>query len=180
MISRTIRCALLAAAVLAARPLGAQGLEGASAGEPVRVEMHGAPTRLSGVLLRVSDDSLYVRQDGATMAVPLSQVRSIEVRRPRSAGEGVGRGITIGVPIGLLAGYAVALGFEGGAWDCMQSCGGNRITVAAVGGAIGLGVGMLFGAEMPGSRWEPVSARPGVAAGPAPGGGVALRLNLKL
>jgi len=175
-----MRCALLMAAMLAARPLGAQGLQGVSEGEPVRVATLDAGPRLYGVFVRVRNDTLYVRRDGETVGVPTSQVRGIEVRRERTALEGMGHGMTIGAPIGLLAGYGLALGLEGGGWDCIDRCGENRILTAALGAAVGAGVGMLFGAELPGTRWERITPRPNVAVRPVPGGGVALGLDLKL
>src|SRR5688500_17583509 len=73
----------------------------------------------------VGDDTLFVRRssDDAWVAVPLSQVYWMEVRRPRSGWQGLGRGLLHGVPIGFVGGYVLGVLSEKSYDSCGDDCG---------------------------------------------------------
>jgi hypothetical protein len=131
-----------------------------------------------GVFVAIRDDSVFVRNYSHTVGVPVSRIERIDVRRKRSILEGIGRGVAIGAPLGLVTGYAFGRAAEGGPHGCGDDCGLVSTIMAATGLAAGTGLGFIFGAAMPGKRWEQVSARPAVAAGLARGAGLALSLSL--
>lgn len=173
-----VRLALVGVALLAPGRAAAQ-LAGLQIGDTVRVVAPSVGRGIRGALAAVRNDTMYLRLYGRTTAVPMSQVESIEVRRKRSVLAGLGRGVAFGAPIGLASGYVFGRALEGGPDTCADDC-GLVSSILAVGG-LGAGTvfGALFGATMPGSRWDPVYRNASVGIGPAPAGGVALSLNLK-
>jgi len=173
MTGAMVRCALLTAVVLAARPLGAQALVGVTSSDTVRVVGHGAERELRGVFVAIRDDSVIVRRYSTTFGYPVSQVDRIDVLRRRSVLAGTGRGVAVGAPIGLASGFLLGSALAGPREDYPIPA-----MLGAAGLAAGTGLGVIFGAAMPGRRWEQVSMRPSVAVGPARGGGVALGLSL--
>jgi hypothetical protein len=128
---------------------------------------------VSGELVLVANDSLYVRPDWFhTVGVPLAEVEWIEVRNRRSWVDGVLFGVTIGAPVGAAGGYLLGLVGESGPRGCYDGCGLLPV-VGAVGGLLaGTVVGALVGGVAPGGRWKP-AVRPG-------SGGVALSLGIRL
>jgi len=180
MTRSNVRQAVLLAALLAAKPLGAQTLAGVVPGDTVRVL--GADPQVRGVFVAVRDDSVFVRNYSHTVGVPVSRIERIDVRRKRSILEGIARGVAIGAPAGLVTGYVFGRVSEGGPDGCADDCGLVTNIMSAAGLVAGAGLGFIFGAAVPGKRWDQVSMRPAVtaAAGPALGGGVALGVNVKL
>ncbi|HKP74642.1 MAG TPA: hypothetical protein VJT67_03830 [Longimicrobiaceae bacterium] len=175
-----VRWAVLLAALLAAKPLGAQTLPGVVPGDTVRVI--GVDPQVRGVFVAVRDDSVFVRNYSHTVGVPLERIERVDVRRKRPILEGIARGVAIGAPAGLATGYVFGRASEGGRDSCADDCGLITSIMSVAGLVAGTGLGLIFGAAVPGKRWEQVSMRPAVtaAAGPAVGGGVALGINVKL
>jgi hypothetical protein len=111
------------------------------------------------------------------VAVPLSQVEWMDVRRRRGWLAGLARGVLIGAPAGLGSGYALGSIAEGDASDCADDCGLLPVVGAAAGLAWGTLLGALIGASAPGDRW--VRSAPAMHAD-AGAGGVALSMRFKL
>jgi hypothetical protein len=176
-----LRYAVLAAGLLAARPLAAQALAGAAMGDTVRVFSSGVEQPQRGVLTAVRNDSVFVRRYGTTFGFATSQIERIDVLRKRSVLAGNVRGVGYGAPNGLVTRNVFGRAMEGGPDDCGDDCGLISAMLSVTGLAAGAGLGFIFGAAMPGKRWDQVSAaHPSVAAVPARDGGVALGVTMKL
>ncbi len=137
MTIRTLAAALAASAALAA-PLGAQAPRALEIGAPVRrVGLDVPGGVLTGVLARVTRDSVLVGVPGGIEAVrvPRAAVTHLYIRVGRRSG--AGRASLIGLVAGTAAGSALALAFR------------NRMTTPGVfivvGGAGGAMVGGLVG-----------------------------------
>jgi hypothetical protein len=176
---RFLGMALAAGALAVPGRLAAQTSVSSVIGDTVRVTARAVDQGIRGVLVAVRDDSLYVRRYGRTIAVPLSQVEWVEVRRRRSVLGGLLRGVLIGAPVGLASGYLAGELTEGSADDCADDCGLIPVIYGAAGLATGTFFGGLLGATSPGGRWEHVSMRPSVAIAPARGG-VALSITAEM
>lgn len=164
--------ALVAAGMLLAPGrVAAQAPDGVAVGDSVRVTAPALGPGIRGELVAASGDTVYVRRYAATLAVPMSQVGRIDVRRRRSALRGLGRGVAYGAPLGFAAGLLLGLAVHGGGNpDCADDC-DQAITIGAASGlAMGTVLGAVIGVSSPGSRWERAWTRPGVA----------LALNVKL
>lgn len=144
-------------------------------------------TAISGTFVNLTADSLAYRSalTNEIKAVPIDRLTSFDRRRSRNAGEGAVRGLKWGAPIGGVFGLAV-----GGAcaaqddewwWRGWDGCSaGEVVLLSVVMAGVGGGIGALFGAALPGERWEPVSLqalRLGVAS---KDGGVAWSVSLAL
>ena len=171
------RAAMMAVVLVAlAPPLRAQERTPA-VGDRVRITSP-AGGRLKGELTAVRGDTLLVRPDPASqvVAVPLSQVNRIEVRRQRTGMEGLGVGLLHAVPTGFVGGYALGSLAEGHHDRCGDDCGFLPAFGAAAGLVIGTVVGTVFGIAMPGGRWEP-ARRPTAAITTD---GVAVSIGIRL
>jgi len=159
------RCLLAAAAMLPAPVrMAAQAPAGVTVGDSVRVAAPALGPGIRGELVATRGDTLLVRRYAATLAVPMSQVERVDVRRRRSALRGLGRGVAYGAPLGLAAGFLLGVAVHGGGNpDCADDC-DQALTVGAASGlAMGTVLGAIIGASSPGSRWERRYSRPGVA-----------------
>jgi len=181
MTRSVVRYAVVAAAwagvMLAPRQTMAQAV--AVVGDTVRVIAPTLGPGIRGELAAVRGDTLFVRRYGATLAVPMSRVERVDVRRRRSVSDRLVRGVAYRAALGLAAGFALGTAAQSGNSDCADDC--NQ--AATLGAASGLGMGIVLGGIIaltsPMSRWEHVYPGPRVAAGSA-GHGVALSLNVKL
>lgn len=173
--------ALLASLALAGRA-AAQLPAGLVIGDTVRVVTPSVGEEIRGALAALRGDTLFVRRNGVTHAVPMSQAVSIDVRRRRSRLAGMGRGAAYGAPIGLASGYLAGTVLErgGSAANCGDGCGLVPAILGLGGLAVGTGFGALLGVTVPGSRWDRVDWHPPLAVGAAYGGGVALSVRVKL
>ncbi|HEV7589346.1 MAG TPA: hypothetical protein VGO40_14615 [Longimicrobium sp.] len=169
--------AVVAAAVLVALAgtrLGAQERSLPAVGERVRIVAPAVgPRALTGDLMAVRGDTLFVRGDQAVtaVAVPLSRVEWIEVRRRRSRVAGLGRGLLIGIPVGAASGYLLGAAAEGGAGECSEDCGLLKAVGTAAGLVTGTVLGAVIGVTTPGGHW---------VQGHRPDRGVALSIGIKL
>ena len=125
-------------------------------GTPLRVSARGL--ELTGELVRWDADSLVVRPHHA---VALSEVLHVERKVSRSRSGGAARGALWGAGVGAVVGALVLLMDEGcegsGCWEVNLPMG------AAIFGGLGASVGVLIGAALPGSRWEPVPLEPRIS-----------------
>lgn len=138
---------------------------------------HGDIVRIGAgqfTLEAVSNGSLALKEaEGPTVVhVPMDLLADVEVRRPRSRLAGAGRAALVGVVIG--GGGGAVLGGAGGTLVgvTLGDPGGlikRRLEIASLGGALGLGVGFLWGLAFPGHSWEAVEIGEGVTVDPAPG-----------
>lgn len=184
-----------AALMLAAAPSAARAQ--AQPGDVVRVWT--GPQRQEGIVVAAAADTLRLavyRSD--TVALAWSDVRRIDVNTGRmspreSMVRGMVRGLGFGVAIGAVAGFAFgefchvessSIADQGTQQTVeRRGCGTTgRVIGTAVGavggGAIGMGVGAVYGTWKPRSRWERARTRPELAVGAAPGG-VALAVDLR-
>lgn len=176
---RFLGMALVAVALAVPGRMAAQASVTSVIGDSVRVTAPSVEPGIRGVLVAVRDDSLFVRRHGRTIAVPLSQVEWVEVRRRRSALGGLLRGVLIGAPVGLATGYLTGELAEGNLQDCADDCGLLPVIYGAAGLVTGTVLGGVIGVTTPGGRWRHVATRPSVAITPARGG-VALSLRAEL
>ncbi|HVG44219.1 MAG TPA: hypothetical protein VM890_05790, partial [Longimicrobium sp.] len=171
---------LSAMAVLVAlgwTPLGAQERAAPTVGDRVRIASPAMAGTLMGDLVAVRGDTLFVRRDLAVnpVAVPLSQVDWMEVRRPRSRLAGLGHGLLYGVPTGLAGGYLLGTLAQGSPDDCADDCGLLPGLGALAGLVTGTVLGGIIGVTTPGGRWVSAPRRPAAGAG-----GVALSIDIKV
>jgi hypothetical protein len=176
---RFLGMALVAAALAVPGRMAAQASVTSVIGDSVRVTAPSVEPGIRGVLVAVRDDSLFVRRHGRTIAVPLSQVEWVEVRRRRSALGGLLRGVLIGAPVGLATGYLTGELAEGNLQDCADDCGLLPVIYGAAGLVTGTVLGGMIGVTTPGGRWRHVATRPSVGIAPARGG-MALSLRAEL
>ena len=172
------RAAAAVLVALASTPLGAQERTVPAVGDRVRIASPVTPAgMLRGELVEVRGDTLVVRRDDTLrhVAVPLSRIDWMEVRRPRSRLNGLGRGLLYGVPIGFGGGYVLGVLSEKSYESCGDDCGLLPAVGAAAGLVAGTVLGTIIGVSRPGGRWVEVPRRP--AAG---SGGVALSIAIEL
>jgi hypothetical protein len=138
-------------------PTGALSQELPSPGERVRV--WGPSTAMNLMagenreceLFAVRGDTLVfeMSEDGERMVVTRSRIRRLDVRRPRSPGEGTRLGAIVGLGLGAVAGLLLA-------GIASEDCPGCFVQGLALFGGIGAGVGALIGHANPGERWKEV------------------------
>ena len=159
----------MAAVLLVPRRMVAQAA--AVVGDTVRIEAPALGPGIRGELAAVRGDTMFVRRYGITLAVPISQVERVDVRRRRSAMGRAARGVAFGAPLGLAAGLLLGIAAHGGGNpDCADDCNLLPVVGAASGLAMGTALGAIIGVSSPMGRWERVFPRRGVA----------LSLNVKL
>jgi hypothetical protein len=152
---RSIALAALAACV--AWPAEAQEPSALAPGARVRVAALGFITPVTGSVVRVSGDSIWLltKPDGSVLGVPLAALRRVEVSRGpntrgRTAARRAGAGLLIGGTIGAVLGAAT---YDPGAFIGPHDRGGNALVGGAVFGALGALGGALYGLAAPGERW---------------------------
>jgi hypothetical protein len=159
-----VRFGVVMATLLAPGRIAAQAPGGAVAGDTVRI---GAPTlgpAIRGELVAVRGDTLFVDRHGATLAVPMSRVERVDVRRRRSMLGSVARGVSWGAPLGFAAGFLLGAAAEGGGDpDCADDCHQLPVVGAASGLGMGIVLGGIIGAASPSGRWVQVYSRRRVA-----------------
>jgi hypothetical protein len=166
-------------------------------GDLVRVWPAGQQ-RQEGVVVAAEADSLRLavfRSD--TMALAWTEVRRIDVAGGREpTGQAMRRGLVRGAMYGAVAGAVIGFAFgdsfcqeqptlvpgSSGSGEARSCGGGGRMIGAGVGavslGAIGGGLGVVYGAWNPRTRWKRSRAQPEVAVGAAPGG-MTVAVNLR-
>jgi hypothetical protein len=165
MMTRSIvRLAMVAAALLVPGRMAAQAPTGPAVGDTVRVAAPALGPGIRGELVAVHGDTMFINRYGATLAVPMSQVERVDVRRQRSTLGAVARGVSWGAPMGFAAGFLLGTAAEGGGNpDCADDCHQLPAIGAASGLAMGIVLGGLIGAISPSGRWVQVYSRRRVA-----------------
>jgi hypothetical protein len=156
----TLRMASLALALLitASVDLFAQRVPPVAAGDRVRVSRLGTVPPVVCTVLALKADTLVLDAEDrvATLEVPLSLVKKVEVSRGQksNAGSGALKGGLIGAGIGAVLGGAAWLGSDS---DDFIKIGPEAVAVgAAVLGGVGAFAGLLIGAATVSDRWEEV------------------------
>lgn len=108
--------------------------------------------RLEGRLLRATVDSLIVEvpERAEEITIPLDSLAVLEVRRPRTGGQGAARGLALGLGIGAMVG---ALSSS----DRCMGCDHPPLLGAIVVSAIAAPLGLVLGWGAPGASWKRVS-----------------------
>jgi hypothetical protein len=125
----------------------------------------------------VSADSVFMRPHmlghaswrlGPARAVPITEVRSIEVtRRSRGARDGALLGLGLGVAAGAVIGVVV---FEASPGESeMWSRGVSVFVCSIIGGVLGTGLGLLVGANAGSTDVYDLRAASGATGSPSPG-----------
>ena len=141
-----------------------------AAGAPVRVKVPGRP-RITGTLLRLDADSVQVRDGGRVIAVPRSQVGSIEVKSGgRSHGAGAAYGAAIGIATGAIVGaigaYATWEPCPEGTFVCLTDSRGAETALGAFAyGVLGGTLGAIIGAGVGRQRWRQAAFSPETRVG---------------
>lgn len=136
-----------------------------------------------GTLVSVSADSVVLRagREPATAVVALPKRAVSSLALGYDAGHYTRRGAAIGAGTGVVVGITLGLTVNCEDDDICQSF---RPYFAAVGGAIfgagGLVLGALIGRSIVREQWVPIPLPDRVGLAPAPGGGLAVRLALRL
>jgi hypothetical protein len=123
------------------------------------------PGRLTGILLRVDQDSLHLETRNGTFAIPRSGITRIDVSRGQKSalGKGLKWGFLSGLAVGAV-GFGILCGLVDGDGEdsyCYQD--GTAVVLAAslgLGIVGGTGIGALIGAASHTERWERLSAPP--------------------
>jgi hypothetical protein len=160
------RSVLLLAAVLLSslipRPVVRGQQAAVSAGQRVRVEWSDASRRHRkiGRVLEVRGDSLALTEGAGVRTFAFAGLERVDVRMPRSRGEGAVRAAPIGGIVGLVAGIAVAVAFVRANCAEGEDCGLAYVVGPVYGGmggaACGGMIGAVAGALFPGRRWQRV------------------------
>lgn len=163
-------------------------------GTEVRVTLGPAfePHRLRGRLLSLDGDSLRVldSRSGRVIALAHSQVAQLQVpagRRTKLAGAaliGTAAGLGAGLAYSLLKSAAAEFCPAPQGWQCTSSVEpsstSDLLRATALGGAVGLGIGVLGGALTHHDAWNTIALPPTVTAIIRPAGrGVAAGLSFR-
>jgi hypothetical protein len=120
----------------------------------VRVDLVDPPSRVVGQVVRVSRDTLVIRQEDDAhdeLVIPAANVVRVEVSRGRRSHWGAGA--VLGLLAGILAGSVIIP-------SICEDCVGVGLFVFPAGGAvIGFGLGAGVGALIRTERWQEVSWR---------------------
>jgi hypothetical protein len=156
-----------------------------AAGDTVRVVA--AAGRYEGTIVRVTPDTVVVGAPGRLDAIPRGEIALLERFRGKSPR---GRAILIGAGAGLVGGGVLGgiAGRVAGRVRCRdngETCtpGEHDSTIQgallAEGMIIGALVGAMLGPTFRREHWERAEAAFPLAAGPAPGGGIAAGVTLR-
>ena len=133
------------------------------AGEHARVEILAdweippEPTWVVGRVVRATSDSLWlhVSDTAAPFAFTPASYTRLQVKVPRTTGQGSARGLWIGALIGAGVVAILATPISGGDENIPA---GSFTAIGAVAGAVlGAPIGAIVGAARPGGRWVPAS-----------------------
>jgi hypothetical protein len=136
-----------------------------------------------GALVSVSVDSVVIRtsRQSQTDVIPLPRRAVSSFALGYQSGRHTGRGATIGAVTGVLVGAGLGL-----TSNCEDDdiCKSFRPLYAGIGGvlvgAAGLVLGTVIGYSIVREEWVPVPLPERVGIAPTPGGGLAVRLALRL
>ena len=185
---------LLASLAVAAPPPQAIATEAPAEGARIRVFGVGDAGRgIVGSLHFEDDGTAVIVSKGHVRRIPVRAAR-VQVRHPRTIGQGAARGAGIGLVVGALAGAAMVVAsgddgsppcesqsldiFGGGCWAVGMYSDGQLAALGVAGvAAIGTLAGAFVGAAFPGERWTDVGLgeRASVGLGPSRSG---VRLTL--
>ena len=184
---------LVVALHLPVEPLPAQSARPDSGAE-VRVTLGPTlePHRLQGRLLSIDGDSLRIRDSRTDRVVSLAHSQVVQLQVPAGRHNNLVRGSLIGTAAGLGAGLAFSLLKSAASeycpapqgWQCTSSVEPSSTSdiwqATAIGGAIGLGIGALWGALTLHDSWETIALAPPVTAIVRPASrGVAVGLGIR-
>jgi hypothetical protein len=164
-----MRYTRLPIALLLMLPVFAMATQGCGAvvrpGSRVRVSVRtaGAVERHTGTLRAQSRDTLYLAVGDSTVAVSRASVTSLERRQRTRAGAPRAVCVTAGFLVGSITG-AVHARQSHACQNHQDACAANGIGEAALGGVLGL----LVGLAIPGERWKSVPLSPHVGVAPGP------------
>jgi hypothetical protein len=150
--------------------LAAQTLDDIRTGARVRAEVPGPKKSriLTGQLVSRTPDTLQLRLDRSDeiVLVPVGQLRRLEVSREQHSGAGRGAkgGFLLGATMGLAAGFSC---------DCGEA-GLAAVTLGALLGGLGTGLGALMGSGARVDEWTPVILPAAATSGEFQPGGIAL------
>lgn len=155
--------AALAALLIAAARVEAQDISVVAPGDLARVEILAVSTSppsaqwMTGRVERAGSDTLWLRagEARALMPFPSTGYGRLQLRVPRTAGEGAGRGLWMGALIGGGVLAVLATPISGG--DENLAAGSLTGLGALAGAVLGAPIGAIIGGLKPGGRW--VSAR---------------------
>jgi hypothetical protein len=154
---------LVLALMLAPSAVHAQYTE-AQPGTRVRVEAPGIVAgRFEGTVLSRDNDIVRVGSpNAAPVDVPMNRITSFEISRGRSRWAGVGRGASVGLPIGLVLGLLASTGDAEARtyWDAGGRDTLSRGAIIAYGAFAGAFWGGAIGALIPKERWERFDVAP--------------------
>jgi hypothetical protein len=133
-----------------------------SPGDVIRIKGNGIAGEY--LLDKIQDNNLVVRSKNGVSSERINRaaIKSLEVRIPRSRGEGASRGAGLGFFSGV--GIGIILGLMSGD---DQPCSGQEICFSSnaaqkaalfggLFGACGAAIGSITGALIPGNKWEKV------------------------
>lgn len=141
------------ALVVLTAPVGAVA-QGVSLPEGSTVRIWSTSVRRAPVTLeRVSADTLIVRDRFGLERVPLSLVQRVDVKIPRSRGQGAVHGAGMGALVGAAAG-ALVFGYVMGSCQPQDDLCGLAVFAIPEGAVLGLPVGAIIGTMAPGRRWK--------------------------
>ncbi|HYW10215.1 MAG TPA: hypothetical protein VE913_24835 [Longimicrobium sp.] len=111
--------------------------------------------RTAGTVSHVAADTLYLTRAGAlSAAVPLEQIRAVEVSQGVHTARGLLRGAVAGATVGALA-FGLSQAIDPSKCDyCPQSVSGKVKLYAVVGGVFGAVIGAPIGAVLEKRRWS--------------------------
>ena len=167
---------------LSATSLSAQPARTNWIGSRVRVTLTGVDSAgelpvIAGTLVAVGDTALSVRPSGATaeQSIPVSRVLRFHVHAGRDRWAGARFGALVGLPVGLVFGFASGEDCTSEDWICFdreETTVGGAILGAALGTVIGLAIGR-------GDSWRAESLPQRVSVAPI-AGGVGLRIAFQM
>jgi hypothetical protein len=136
----------------------------AQPGTRVRIEAPGIVAgRFEGTVLSRENDIVRVGSpNAAPVDVPMNRITSFEISRGKSRWAGVGRGASVGLPIGLVLGLLASTGDADARtyWDAGGRDTLSRGAIIAYGAFAGAFWGGAIGALIPKERWERFTTTP--------------------
>jgi hypothetical protein len=136
----------------------------AQPGTRVRIEAPGVVAgRFEGTVLSRDNDMVRVgAPNAAPVDIPMGRITSFEISRGTSRWAGVGRGASVGLPIGLVLGLLASTGDAEARtyWDAGGRDTLSRGAIIAYGAFAGALWGGAIGALIPKERWERFTTTP--------------------
>lgn len=158
----------VAALLLAASPVAVSDIDAQAPpptveeGEWARVEVlrpwvSPDPVWVPGRVHRATPDSLWLEEAEASDPLAFASTRysRLQIRVPRTKGQGAGRGLWIGSIAGAIVGAVLGTMVSGGDENIQA---GTFTAAGALAGAVVVApIGAIVGATVPGGRWVPAT-----------------------